>query len=72
MAAAATIDHFAFNVEKAQLDKVVSWYLTALAPLKFEKIMEFPGATGLGADGKPDVRPLSPTPVFKSVKIADT
>jgi catechol 2,3-dioxygenase-like lactoylglutathione lyase family enzyme len=45
------IDHVQLNV--SDFAKSKAFYLAALAPLKVATIMEFPGACGLGADGKP-------------------
>jgi catechol 2,3-dioxygenase-like lactoylglutathione lyase family enzyme len=49
---AAMIDHV--SVRCSDLARAVSFYRQALAPLGYQVLMEFPGAVGLGAGGKPD------------------
>jgi hypothetical protein len=46
------INHFLFYVRPDQYETVVSWYLAALAPLKFQKIMDFGKVCGMGVEGK--------------------
>jgi len=46
------IDHLGLTV--SDLDRSREFYRQALAPLGYGVIMEFPGAVGLGAQGKPD------------------
>jgi catechol 2,3-dioxygenase-like lactoylglutathione lyase family enzyme len=59
------IDHVSVRVQ--DFPRLLEFYKAALAPLGYELVMEFPGAAGLGAGGKPDVwlmqtdRPLNPT-----------
>ena len=48
MAGYPVIDHFGFGVPKSKFDEIVSWYLSALAPLNFEKLMDFGNVVGLG------------------------
>ena len=44
-----TIDHVGFAVSPSKFESIVSWYITALAPLGYAKQMEFPGqAVGFG------------------------
>ena len=52
MASSPIIDHFLFYVPKAQFDTVVSWYLAALAPLGYEKVMDFGATVGIGPPGR--------------------
>jgi catechol 2,3-dioxygenase-like lactoylglutathione lyase family enzyme len=47
------IDHLTVHV--SDLDRSLAFYAAALAPLGYVVIMEFPGAAGLGAGGKPDL-----------------
>lgn len=43
------LDHFVFKVPKARFDEVVTWYLSALAPLNYTKQFDYEGqACGLG------------------------
>jgi catechol 2,3-dioxygenase-like lactoylglutathione lyase family enzyme len=59
------IDHVTVRVQ--DLSRALEFYKGALAPLRYSVLMEFPGAVGLGADGKPDLwlmqtdEPLNPT-----------
>jgi catechol 2,3-dioxygenase-like lactoylglutathione lyase family enzyme len=46
------IDHLGLKV--SDLPRSREFYRQALAPLGYGVIMEFPGAVGLGAQGKPD------------------
>jgi catechol 2,3-dioxygenase-like lactoylglutathione lyase family enzyme len=47
------IDHVGINVSDLESSK--RFYEAALAPLGYEKLMEFPEAVGFGAPGKPDL-----------------
>jgi catechol 2,3-dioxygenase-like lactoylglutathione lyase family enzyme len=47
------IDHISLRVRDLAAAK--EFYKKALAPLRYEVIMEFPDAIGMGADGKPDL-----------------
>lgn len=47
------IDHVTVRVQ--DLSRVLDFYRGALAPLRYQILMQFPGAAGLGADGKPDL-----------------
>jgi catechol 2,3-dioxygenase-like lactoylglutathione lyase family enzyme len=47
------IDHITLKV--SDLDRALSFYKAALAPLGYSVLMEFPGAVGIGAGGKPDL-----------------
>jgi catechol 2,3-dioxygenase-like lactoylglutathione lyase family enzyme len=64
------IDHVSVRVQ--DFSRLVTFYREALAPIGYEVIMEYPGAVGLGADGKPDLwlmqtdRPAHPTHVALS------
>lgn len=59
------IDHVTVRVQ--DLSRALDFYRGALAPLRYEVLMEYPGAAGLGTDGKPDLwlmqtdQPLNPT-----------
>jgi hypothetical protein len=50
-----TIDHVALFVSPSQFDSIVTWYLTALAPLGYSKQIDFLKAVGLGPS-KPEAR----------------
>jgi catechol 2,3-dioxygenase-like lactoylglutathione lyase family enzyme len=64
------IDHVSVRV--SDFGRLVAFYRDALAPIGYQVLMEYPGAVGLGADGKPDLwlmqtdRPLNPTHVALS------
>jgi catechol 2,3-dioxygenase-like lactoylglutathione lyase family enzyme len=47
------IDHLTLKVR--DIARARALYTAALAPLGYQIIMEFEGALGLGADGKPDL-----------------
>jgi catechol 2,3-dioxygenase-like lactoylglutathione lyase family enzyme len=61
------LDHISLRVQ--DFSRALSFYRTALAPIGYDVIMEYPGAVGLGAQGKPDFwimktdQPLNPTHV---------
>jgi catechol 2,3-dioxygenase-like lactoylglutathione lyase family enzyme len=61
------LDHISLRVQDFQ--RAIAFYKTALAPIGYDVIMEYPGAAGLGAQGKPDFwimkteQPLNPTHV---------
>jgi catechol 2,3-dioxygenase-like lactoylglutathione lyase family enzyme len=61
------IDHVSVRVQ--DFPKLLTFYREALAPIGYRVIMEYPGAVGLGADGKPDLwlmqtdQPINPTHV---------
>jgi catechol 2,3-dioxygenase-like lactoylglutathione lyase family enzyme len=64
------IDHVSIRVQ--DFPRLVAFYKAALAPLGYDLLMEFPGAAGLGKDGKPDLwltqadQPANPTHVALS------
>jgi catechol 2,3-dioxygenase-like lactoylglutathione lyase family enzyme len=64
------IDHVSVRVQ--DFSRLLAFYREALAPIGYKVIMEYPGAVGLGADGKPDLwlmqtdQPLNPTHVALS------
>lgn len=47
------VDHTSIPVPSSQFKEVVEWYLAALAPLGYKKIMDYGVAVGLG-DPTPD------------------
>ncbi|HSS40413.1 MAG TPA: VOC family protein [Polyangia bacterium] len=47
------IDHVTVRVQ--DFSRLLDFYKAALAPLRYEVVMQFPGVAGLGADGKPDL-----------------
>jgi catechol 2,3-dioxygenase-like lactoylglutathione lyase family enzyme len=47
------IDHVGVRVQ--DFPKLLAFYRAALAPIGYEVVMEYPGAAGLGAQGKPDL-----------------
>ncbi|OCK85122.1 hypothetical protein K432DRAFT_287471 [Lepidopterella palustris CBS 459.81] len=48
------IDHISIYPTPEKFEDTVAWYLKALNPLKYTEILRFPGAVGLGTNGKPD------------------
>jgi catechol 2,3-dioxygenase-like lactoylglutathione lyase family enzyme len=64
------IDHVSVRV--LDFPKLLVFYREALSPIGYRVIMEYPGAVGLGADGKPDLwlmqtdKTLNPTHVALS------
>ena len=61
------IDHVSVRVQ--DFGRLLAFYREALAPIGYQVMMEYPGAVGLGADGKPDLwlmqteQPINPTHV---------
>ena len=61
------IDHVTVRVQ--DFSRLLEFYKAALAPLRYEVVMQFEGVAGLGADGKPDLwlmqtdQPPTPTHV---------
>jgi catechol 2,3-dioxygenase-like lactoylglutathione lyase family enzyme len=59
------IDHVSVRVQ--DFSRLLAFYRDALAPIGYEVVMEYPGAVGLGAGGKPDLwlmqteQPINPT-----------
>jgi catechol 2,3-dioxygenase-like lactoylglutathione lyase family enzyme len=47
------IDHVSVRVE--DFSRLLAFYRDALAPIGYRVLMEYPGAVGLGAEGKPDL-----------------
>ena len=47
------IDHISLRVQ--DFSRAIDFYKSALAPLGYEVLMEFPNVAGLGAGGKPDL-----------------
>ena len=68
------IDHVTVRVQ--DLSRALDFYRGALAPLRYDVLMEYPGAAGLGSDGKPDLwlmetdEPLNPTHLALSAERA--
>jgi catechol 2,3-dioxygenase-like lactoylglutathione lyase family enzyme len=64
------IDHVSVRV--MDFPRLLAFYRAALEPIGYRVLMEYPGAVGLGADGKPDLwlmqteQPLNPTHVALS------
>ena len=64
------IDHVSVRVQ--DFPRLLAFYRDALAPIGYSVIMEYPGAVGLGAQGKPDLwlmqteQALNPTHVALS------
>ena len=46
------LDHISLRVQ--DFPRALAFYRTALAPIGYDVIMEYPGAVGMGAQGKPD------------------
>src|SRR3954452_6472028 len=46
------IDHISLRVQ--DYSRAKAFYSAALSPLGYQVVMEFPGAAGMGIDGKPD------------------
>ncbi|HVU50553.1 MAG TPA: VOC family protein [Polyangia bacterium] len=65
------IDHVSVRV--SDFGRLVAFYREALAPIGYQVLMEYPGAVGLGTDGKPDLwlmqtdKPLNPTHIALNV-----
>ena len=55
---ASKLDHMVITVPKESFNKVVDWYLAALAPLNYEKMFDFGETVGLGEKPKADVSGL--------------
>jgi catechol 2,3-dioxygenase-like lactoylglutathione lyase family enzyme len=61
------LDHISLRVQ--DYPRALAFFRAALAPLGYDLMMEYPGAAGLGADGKADFwimqtdQPLNPTHV---------
>ena len=47
------IDHISLRVQ--DFSRAIDFYKSALAPLGYKVLMEFPNAAGLGANGKADL-----------------
>jgi len=47
------IDHVGISAPTEQFESLITFYKSALAPMKYKEIMRFPGAVGLG-DEVPD------------------
>ena len=69
------IDHVSVRVQ--DFGRLLAFYREALAPIGYQVIMEYPGAVGLGAGGKPDLwlmqteQPINPTHVALSSPTRD-
>ena len=68
------LDHVSLRVQ--DFPRVLEFYKSALAPIGYDVVMEFPGAAGMGVAGKPDFwimksdQPLNPTHVAFSAERA--
>lgn len=64
------IDHVSVRVQ--DFARLLAFYREALAPIGYGVLMEYPGAVGMGAQGKPDLwlmqtdKPVNPTHVALS------
>jgi catechol 2,3-dioxygenase-like lactoylglutathione lyase family enzyme len=69
------IDHVSVRVQ--DFPRLLAFYREALAPIGYEVLMEYPGAVGLGVDGKPDLwlmqteQMVNPTHVALSAETRD-
>jgi catechol 2,3-dioxygenase-like lactoylglutathione lyase family enzyme len=64
------IDHVSLRVR--DFERAVAFYRAALAPIGYEVVMEFSGAAGLGAGGKPDFWIMQAEPPLHANHVAFT
>jgi catechol 2,3-dioxygenase-like lactoylglutathione lyase family enzyme len=64
------IDHVSLRVQ--DFERAVAFYRAALAPIGYEVVMEFSGAAGLGAGGKPDFWIMQAEPPLHASHVAFT
>jgi catechol 2,3-dioxygenase-like lactoylglutathione lyase family enzyme len=64
------IDHVSLRVR--DFERAVAFYRAALAPIGYEVVMEFSGAAGLGAGGKPDFWIMQAEPPLHASHVAFT
>jgi hypothetical protein len=62
------IDHVYLRVQ--DFERAVAFYRAALAPIGYEVVMEFSGAAGLGAGGKPDLWIMQSDPPIHATHLA--
>jgi catechol 2,3-dioxygenase-like lactoylglutathione lyase family enzyme len=62
------IDHVSLRVQ--DFERAVAFYRAALAPIGYEVVMEFSGAAGLGAGGKPDFWIMQAEPPLHASHVA--
>jgi catechol 2,3-dioxygenase-like lactoylglutathione lyase family enzyme len=62
------IDHV--NLRVQDFERAVAFYKAALAPIGYQVVMEFSGAAGLGAGGKPDFWIMQSEPPINATHIA--
>jgi catechol 2,3-dioxygenase-like lactoylglutathione lyase family enzyme len=62
------IDHISLRVQ--DFERAVAFYRAALAPIGYEVVMEFSGAAGLGAGGKPDFWIMQSEPPINATHVA--
>jgi predicted lactoylglutathione lyase len=62
------IDHVSLRVQ--DFERAVAFYRAALAPIGYEVVMEFSGAAGLGAGGKPDFWIMQSDPPIHATHVA--
>jgi catechol 2,3-dioxygenase-like lactoylglutathione lyase family enzyme len=62
------IDHVSLRVQ--DFERAVAFYRAALAPIGYEVVMEFSGAAGLGAGGKPDLWIMQAEPPLHATHLA--
>jgi hypothetical protein len=48
------IDHLCLRVPQSKYEETVAFYLAALAPIGYKKIVEYPTAVALGEDKRPN------------------
>jgi catechol 2,3-dioxygenase-like lactoylglutathione lyase family enzyme len=62
------IDHVTVRVQ--DFSRLLAFYREALAPIGYGVIMEYPGAAGLGAEGKPDLWLMQTDKVLNPTHVA--
>jgi len=62
------IDHISLRVQ--DFERAVAFYKAALAPIGYQVVMEFSGAAGLGAGGKPDFWIMQSEPPINVTHVA--
>jgi catechol 2,3-dioxygenase-like lactoylglutathione lyase family enzyme len=62
------LDHI--NLRVQDYPRALAFFRAALAPIGYDVIMEYPGAAGLGADGKPDFWIMQGEPPLHQAHVA--